>query len=276
MICDNVKSILTSNNAYAKKIYGQNFLIDKNVLQKIITISNITSSDTVLEIGPGLGCLTEYLALNCKKVIAYEIDINMVNILQETLKSYQNVEIRHMDFMNANLNEFNEMENVKVVANLPYYITTAIISKLLTETNISSYTFMVQKEVAQRITGKPNTKDYNALSVLMNYKTISELKYVVSPNCFYPAPKVESALLLVNRKQTNYSPKNEANFVKFIYNIFSQRRKTIVNNINTQYGIDKTLICEKMSNLNLKSNIRAEELTTLQIYTLYSYLFEEQ
>lgn len=276
MICDNVKNILAENKIFAKKNYGQNFLIDKNVLQKIIAIAKVSSEDTVLEIGPGLGCLTEYLALNCKKVIAYEIDINMVNILQDTLKAYSNVEIRYLDFMNANLEEFDQMSNVKVVANLPYYITTAIISKLLTETKISSYIFMVQKEVAQRITGKPNTKDYNALSVLMDYQTISEMKCFVSPNCFYPAPKVESALIDVKRKQSDYKPKNELNFVKFIYNIFSQRRKTILNNINNQYSIKKEIILEKLNNLKIKENVRAEELTTLQIFNLYSALFEEQ
>lgn len=276
MICDNVKSILAENKIFAKKNYGQNFLIDKNILKKIISIAKISSEDTVLEIGPGLGCLTEFLALNCKKVIAYEIDINMVNILQDTLKAYSNVEIRHLDFMNANLEEFEQMSNVKVVANLPYYITTAIISKLLTETKISSYIFMVQKEVAQRITGKPNTKDYNALSVLMDYHTISEMKCLVSPNCFYPAPKVESALIDVKCKQNDYKPKNELNFVNFIYNIFSQRRKTILNNINTQYRIKKEIILEKLNDLKIKDSARAEELTTLQIFNLYSALFEEQ
>lgn len=274
MICDNVVQILNSYQIYAKKIYGQNFLRDKNTLEKIIRVSNVTKKDIIIEIGPGIGCLTEFLALNAKKVIAYEIDSDMINILNDTLKTYSNVEIRHIDFLKADLSEYTDIDNVKVVANLPYYITTAIITKLLGETNISQFTFMVQKEVGQRMTGKPKTKDYNALSVLMKYKTDSSIVGEVSRNSFCPAPKVESVLLLVKRKKSDYEPKNEANFIKFAQTIFSQRRKTIVNNINKVYGIEKEQIEHELSNQGLKKELRAEELNDYQIYCIYRSLFE--
>lgn len=274
MICDNVVQILNNYKIYAKKIYGQNFLRDKNILEKIINVSNITKEDIVVEIGPGIGCLTEFLALNAKKVIAYEIDGDMISILRDTLKTYCNIEIRHIDFLKADLSEYANKDNVKVVANLPYYITTAIITKLLGETDISQYTFMVQKEVGQRMTGKPKTKDYNALSVLMKYKTNSMIVGEVSRNSFCPVPNVESALLLVKKKKSDYEPKNEANFIKFTQIIFAQRRKTIVNNISRAYGIKKEKIEEELVSQGLKKELRAEELSDYQIYCIYKSLFE--
>ena len=204
MIVDNVIKTLKDKGMYAKKHFGQNFLIDKNVLNKIVSLSNITKEDTVIEIGPGMGCLTEFLAINAKKVICYEIDPDMIATLQETLLPlYDNIELIGLDFLKADLSMYKEnVENVKVVANLPYYITTPIIFKLLSETKINQFTFMVQKEVGDRLTGKPNTKDYNSLSVAMEYKTNSKVAYKVSPNSFYPAPKVDSALLVVETKKS--------------------------------------------------------------------------
>lgn len=275
MICENVKEILNKYQIYAKKMYGQNFLLDKNVLEKIIKISNITKEDIVIEIGPGIGCLTEYLAINSKCVVAYEIDKDMVEILHDTLRCYNNVEIKHMDFMKADLSEYQNVQNVKVVANLPYYITTAIITKLLLETKINNFTFMVQKEVGDRITGIPNTKDYNALSVIMKYMTNSYLASPVSRNCFYPVPNVESALLVVSRKKSDYTPKNEANFLKFIQNAFLQRRKTLINNLNQAYGINKSKLEEALNENQIKINCRAEELSDVQIFNIYQTIFEK-
>ena len=208
MIADEVVRILNNKNLFAKKQYGQNFLVDKNILNKIVDISEITKEDTVIEIGPGMGCLTEYLCIYAKKVICYEIDKDMINILNENLTSkYSNLVIVNQDFLKVDLSEYentNECESVKVVANLPYYITTPIIFKLLSETKIKQFTFMVQKEVGERLTGKPNTKDYNALSVVMDYKTNSRLICKVRPNSFYPAPKVESVLLMVKTKKNRF------------------------------------------------------------------------
>lgn len=277
MIADKVLHILKSKDMYAKKQYGQNFLIDKNVLKKIVDISEITKEDTVIEIGPGMGCLTEYLCLNAKKVICYEIDKDMIDILNENLKlDYDNVELINCDFLKADLNFYSNEENcknVKVVANLPYYITTPIIFKLLSETRINQFTFMVQKEVGERLTGKPNTKDYNALSVAMNFKTQSKIAYKVSPNSFYPAPNVDSVLLLAKTKKTDYSANFEAQFLKFAQDLFVQRRKTIINNLNGKYDYTKQKLIEKFKENNIDINLRAETLDLLEIIKLYEILF---
>ena len=231
MIADKVHKILKEKEMYAKKQYGQNFLIDKNVLNKIIDISEVTKEDTVIEIGPGMGCLTEFLCMNAKQVICYEIDKDMVEILEDNLlPNYSNLKIINQDFLKVDLSDYLILENcknVKVVANLPYYITTPIIFKLLSETHINQYTFMVQKEVGARLTGKPNTKDYNSLSVVMNYKTNSTIAYKVRPNSFYPAPNVDSVLLLVKTKQNDCEPNFEANFIKFVQEIFIQRSQEL-------------------------------------------------
>ena len=229
MIADNVIKILNNKKMFAKKKFGQNFLIDKNILNKIVESSNITKEDTVIEIGPGMGCLTEFLAINAKNVIAYEIDPDMVENLGELLVEYSNVEVVLQDFLKADLSKYNTEEkckNIKVVANLPYYITTPIIFKLLSETKIKQFTFMVQKEVAERFTGKPNTKDYNSLSVAMNFKTNSKIIGKVRPNSFYPAPNVDSALLMVEAIKTDYDLNFEANFLKFVQDAFEQQRRT--------------------------------------------------
>ena len=274
MIADDVLKILSSKNMYAKKHFGQNFLVDKNVLKKIVEISSITKEDTVIEIGPGMGCLTEFLCLKAKKVICYEIDDDMVKILEENLLTkYDNVKVINNDFLKESLEDYNNEElcqNVKVVANLPYYITTPIIFKLLSETKIQQFTFMVQKEVGDRLTGKPSTKDYNALSVAMNFKTNSQLVCKVKPNSFYPAPNVDSALLLVKTKQTDCSANFEANFLKFAQEIFSQRRKTVVNNLNGKYGLNKTELNDLLIKNDININLRAETMTVAEIIDLYN------
>lgn len=276
MIADEVVKYLQNKNMYAKKQFGQNFLIDKNILNKIIEISNVSKDDTIIEIGPGMGCLTEYLCLNAKKVICYEIDKDMVQILQDTiLTKYDNVEVINEDFLKTDLSAYNNeesTENVKVVANLPYYITTPIIFKLLSETKIKQFTFMVQKEVGERLTGKPNTKDYNALSVAMNFKTDSKIAYRVKPNSFYPAPNVDSVLLLVKTKKTDCEPNLEAKFLKFVQDIFSQRRKTIINNLAGKYGYNKQQLIEIFGRERLNINLRAETLDCNDILDLYKRL----
>lgn len=278
MIVDKVIKILKDKGMYAKKHFGQNFLIDKNVLNKIIDISNITKEDTIIEIGPGMGCLTEYLAINAKKVICYEIDPDMINMLNENLiPHYDNIELIGLDFLKADLSVYNQdVENIKVVANLPYYITTPIIFKLLSETKIKQFTFMVQKEVGDRLTGKPNTKDYNSLSVAIGYKTNSRIAYKVSPNSFYPAPKVDSALLVVNVKQMDSEPNFDAQFLKFVQEIFSQRRKTVINNLNGKYMYDKQKLIDLFNKNNININLRAETMTINDILELYKIIVSNQ
>lgn len=277
MIADRVHSILKENKLFAKKKFGQNFLLDKNILNKIVEISEVNSNDTIIEIGPGLGCLTEFLAMQAKKVICYEIDKDMVEILKDNLSSYNNIEIIHMDFLKADLSIYNNpCDNVKVVANLPYYITTPIIFKLLSETQIKQFTFMVQKEVGDRLTGKPNTKDYNSLSVAMEYKTNSKIAYKVSPNSFYPAPKVDSALLVVKVKKTDSDPNFDALFLKFVQEIFSQRRKTVINNLNGKYMFDKQKLIDLFEKNGININLRAETMSVDEILKLYQLIVSNQ
>jgi len=278
MIVDKVIKILKEKGMYAKKHFGQNFLIDKNVLNKIIDISNVTKDDVVIEIGPGMGCLTEFLAINAKKVICYEIDHDMIQMLTENLlPNYDNIKLNEIDFLKTDLSIYNgDVENVKVVANLPYYITTPIIFKLLSETKIKQFTFMVQKEVGDRLTGKPNTKDYNSLSVAMEYKTNSKIAYKVSPNSFYPAPKVDSALLLVNVKQMDCEADFDAQFLKFVQEIFAQRRKTVINNLNGKYSFDKLKLIDLFNKNNININLRAETMTVEDILELFKIVISNQ
>ncbi len=279
MIVDKVLEILNKNQLFAKKKFGQNFLIDKNILNKIIEISNITKNDIVIEIGPGLGCLTEFLALSAKKVICYEIDIDMIKMLEENLVSeYDNISIINGDFLKADLTEYkneNQCENIKVVANLPYYITTPIIFKLLSETKIKQFTLMVQKEVGERLTGVPNTKDYNSLSVAMKYKTDSKIAKKVGPNCFYPAPNVDSVLLLVKALKMDSDQNFDAKFLKFTQDIFEQRRKTVINNLNGKYNMNKEKLIEIFNVNKLDINLRAETMTVEDILELFKIICNE-
>ena len=200
MIVDRTKQILNTHNAFAKKNFGQNFLINKSILEKIVKEANLNGEDYVIEIGPGLGSLTEFLCLNAKKVLCYEIDDKMVEILADTLKDYDNKKIILGDFLKQNVKKdideyFGEGAKVKVIANLPYYITTPIMFKLLEVDNIIEEIFMVQKEMGDRFTGEVNTKDYNALSVFVKYHTETKKAFIVGKNNFFPAPNVDSVIL---------------------------------------------------------------------------------
>lgn len=280
MIVDEVYKTLKEKNLYAKKHYGQNFLIDKNVLNNIISLSNVTKDDIVIEIGPGMGCLTEFLCLHARKVICYEIDKDMVELLNDSvLQKYDNVTIINNDFLKEELSIYNNEEkcaNIKVVANLPYYITTPIIFKLLSETKIKQFTFMVQKEVGERLTGKPNTKDYNALSVIMQLKTDSKIVAKVSPNSFYPAPNVDSVLLLTKTIKNDLGGDLEAKFIKFVQDIFAQRRKTVINNISNKYNKNKQQLIKIFEENKVDINVRAESLNIEEIKQLFILIVCEQ
>ena len=259
MIVDNVVKTLKEKGMYAKKHFGQNFLIDKNVLNKIVSISNITKEDTIIEIGPGMGCLTEYLAINAKKVICYEIDKDMIAMLNDTLLPfYDNIEIIGLDFLKADLSLYKDkVENVKVVANLPYYITTPIIFKLLSETKIRQFTFMVQKEVGDRLTGKPNTKDYNSLSIYLNYYFDVKKILDVSKNVFIPKPNVDSIVVEFTKKENEYNLKNKQVFFKLVKDSFTQKRKTLKNNLKN-YNLKK--VEEVLKKYSFDLSVRAEQL----------------
>lgn len=274
------KELLDKYNRQARKSFGQNFLIDQNILKRIIENAELTKDVGVIEIGPGLGSLTEHLAINAKKVLAYEIDSDMVKILNESLQSYQNVQIINKDVLQANIIEdinmyLSDCSSITIVANLPYYITTPIIFKFLAlDYNFNKYIFMVQKELADRFTGKPRTKDYNALSVLIEYKTNTKTLFNVSPSCFYPAPKVDSVVIEIKELNKGFQIKDEQKFIDFINAIFVQRRKTLVNNLYSFYHIDKGEVRSKLLSCSYNENVRAEELNINEIVKLYN-MFED-
>lgn len=264
---------------FAKKRFGQNFLVNKGVLEEIIRLSNLDKNTAVIEVGPGLGALTEFLALNSGRVLSYEVDDNMIEIIKSTLRDYDNVEIVKNDILNAKIKEdiheyLSGFSRVVVVANLPYYITTPIILKFLEETDIEEYTLMVQKEVGQRLSGKPSTKDYNALSVLINYMGEAKIEYHVPKNSFYPEPNVESVLLRIKRFKNDYGLIDEPNFFKFIKQMFSQRRKTLINNLLGKTPFDKEDLVGVLKKMELSLSVRSEELGLDKIIKLYRYIYE--
>ena len=260
-----------------QKKFGQNFLIDGHVLDKIIAGAGVTKDDMVLEIGPGIGTMTQYLAEAAGKVVAVEIDRNLLPILQETLADYDNVKVIHADVLSLDLEKLVQEENggrpIKVVANLPYYITTPIILKLLSETTrIKTYTMMMQDEVANRICSKPDVKDYNALSVCIQYRALSSKVLNISRNIFVPKPNVDSAVIRLELFDTPpYKAKDEVFFFKLIRDAFCQRRKTLVNNLK-QTGYDKTVVLDALTYLGLPEAIRSEALNVEEFVKLSDYL----
>ncbi len=269
-----IKALLNKYDANALKKYGQNFLIDDNILN-IIAGSLDNEHGAVIEIGPGLGSLTRKLVKRFDKVLAYEIDPKMIQVLTDTIDP-KNFKIIGGDFLKANvekdIKEYFNQDNIYVIANLPYYITTPILLKILEEVpSIKKLTIMIQKEVASRFLGKPNTKDYNSLSVLIQtYMNVSKVTDV-SSNCFYPAPLVDSTVIKLERKdKLDYEIKNEKEFQKINRMLFRQRRKTIVNNLKD--GFSKEVIIDALNKLNIKETERSESLSCKQIIELANIL----
>lgn len=264
-----------------QKKYGQNFLIDTNILKKIVDASSITDQDCVLEIGPGIGTMTQYLAESAKEVIAVEIDKALIPILEDTLSAYDNVTIMNGDILKLDIGriveERNEGKAIKVVANLPYYITTPIIMGLLEgHVPVKSITVMVQKEVADRMQTGPGTKDYGALSLAVQYYTRPEIVAQVAPSCFMPKPKVGSAVIRLDRHET---PPVDADNEKFMFSIiraaFNQRRKTLVNGLanDVKLGVSKEKVSEALETMGLPLTVRGEALTLEEFAQLSNLLF---
>lgn len=274
----NINRILKENELFAKKKFGQNFLVDQNILQRIVEVSEINSNVNVIEIGPGLGSLTEYLCQKANKVLCYEIDQDMIDLLEKNLE-YDNYQILHKDILKANVNEdiatYFDDKPVFLVANLPYYITTPIILKLLEETNrIKKYTMMMQYEVAMRITSKPNVKDYNALSILIAYKAMATKAIDVPRTVFIPAPNVDSAVVVLDLyDKPRVIVKNEDFFLKLIKGAFAQRRKTLINNL-MQMNIPKEKTLLALEKMNLAKAIRSEALSIEEFARLSDILLE--
>lgn len=254
--------LLNQYGLKANKRLGQNFLISEDVLNEIIEKSNITQDDVVVEIGPGLGTLTKVLSKSAKKVIAIELDDNMVNVLKNRFLE-KNIEIIHDDVLKVDLNKIiNENGKIKVVANLPYYITTPIIMKLLeSKYDIESITVMVQKEVGRRICAEPGGKEYGAITLAVNYYCEPNIIIDVPKNNFLPAPEVDSCVIKLDvRKTPPVELKDEKQFFDIIRDGFNQRRKTISNSLASG-NISKEKIHEVLSKLNIDEKLRAEDLS---------------
>lgn len=259
-----------------QKKFGQNFLIDTSILEDIIDAAQITKDDYVLEIGPGIGTMTQYLCEAAREVTAVEIDTNLIPILEDTLKEYDNVEVLNQDILKVDINQLAHEKNadrpIKVVANLPYYITTPIIMGLFeSHVPIDSITIMVQKEVADRMQVGPGTKDYGALSLAVQYYAKPEIVVNVPPSCFMPQPKVGSAVIRLTRhEETPVKVDNEKLMFQVIRASFNQRRKTLANGLNNFGGIplSKELIQESIEELGVPVNIRGEALTLSQFAEL--------
>lgn len=267
--------------AFQKK-FGQNFLIDTHVLDKIISAAEITKDDLVVEIGPGIGTMTQYLACAAREVVAIEIDKMLIPILQDTLSAYDNVTIINEDVLKVDINKLAEEKNggrpVKVVANLPYYITTPIIMGLFeNHVPLHSITIMVQKEVADRMRMGPGTKDYGALSLAVQYYAEPYLVANVPQNCFMPRPKIGSAVIkLTVHEKPPVTVRDEKLMFKLIRASFNQRRKTLANGLNNspELHYSKDQIAEAIEKLGTSPSIRGEALTLEEFARLSDILLE--
>ena len=280
-IPQNTIAILQKYNFNFQKKFGQNFLIDTRVLERIIDSAEITKDDCVLEIGPGIGTMTQYLAEAAREVVAVEIDKNLIPILQnDTLAAYDNVTIINDDILKVDINKIVQEKNngqpIKVVANLPYYITTPIIMGLFeSHVPLQSITIMVQKEVADRMQVGPGTKDYGALSLAVQYYAKPEIVANVPPNCFIPRPNVGSAVIRLTRHEVPpVQVKDEAYMFALIRASFNQRRKTLLNGLTNagNLGVTKEQIMEALETMGLTATIRGEALTLEQFGELSNLL----
>lgn len=279
----NTIEVLRRHNFTFQKKYGQNFLIDPNVLQRVMDAAGVAEDDCVLEIGPGIGTMTQLLAERAGKVVAVEIDRNLIPILEETLSPYPNVTVINEDILKLDVRELISGQEgcpVKVVANLPYYITTPIIMSLLESgAPLENITVMVQKEVAERMQAGPGTKDYGALSLAVQYYARPEIVANVPPNCFLPRPAVGSAVVRLTGYTTPpVAAVDERKMFALIRAAFNQRRKTLANSLGNASGLEvkKERVEQALEQMGLTSTIRGEALTLAQYAELSRLLLEQQ
>ena len=280
----NTIEILNKYKFVFQKKFGQNFLIDEHVLGKIIRSAEITEDDFVVEIGPGIGTLTQYLAASAREVAAIEIDDALIPILEDTLSAYDNVTVIHEDVLKVDLCKLAEEKNggkpIKVVANLPYYITTPIIMGLFeNHVPVESITIMVQKEVADRMKTGPGSKDYGALSLAVQYYAKPELVANVPPNCFMPRPRVGSAVIRLTRHaEVPVQAEDEKLMFQMIRASFNQRRKTLVNGLGNapELHIPKEMTTEVLDEIGLSASVRGEALTLEQFAELSNRILEKR
>lgn len=267
--------------SFAKK-YGQNFLIDGNIVNNIVKNAGITKEDTVLEIGPGIGTMTQVLCEQAKNVIAVEIDKRLIDVLTFTLRDYDNVTVINSDILKCNIEElckqYSSNGRLKVVANLPYYITTPIIMELLEKNNnsvIESITVMIQKEVAERLGAEPGNKDYGAITLSINYYSDANIVMTVPASCFMPRPNVDSAVIRMDiYDKPPVATKDEVKMFKVIKAAFSQRRKTLVNSVSSSTDIAKETILKSLNEMGLSESVRGETLSLEQFAELSDRIIE--
>lgn len=276
----NTIAVLQKYGFNFQKKYGQNFLIDSNILENIIDAAEVTKDDCVIEIGPGIGTMTQYLCENAREVVAVEIDKNLIPILADTLSAYDNITVINEDILKVDINQIVQEKNqgrpVKVVANLPYYITTPIIMGLFeSHVPLDSITIMVQKEVADRMQVGPGTKDYGALSLAVQYYANPQIEMIVPATCFMPRPNVDSAVIKLTRYQ---NPPVQALDEGFMFDVirasFNQRRKTLVNGLTNagNLKVSKDKVLEVLDKMGLPATIRGEALTLEQFALLSDLL----
>ena len=279
------RAILERHGFTFKKSFGQNFLTDTNILQKIVDTAEIDENVNVIEIGPGIGALTEFLAENAAEVMAFEIDDRLVPILADTLRDFDNVRVVNEDILKSDLQaRIKEFSNpnlpIKVVANLPYYITTPILMHLI-ESGVpfSEFVVMMQREVADRISAQPNSKSYGSLSIAVQYYMTAKVAFIVPRTVFVPAPNVDSAILkMVRRDQPAVGVKDEAFFFKVSKASFTHRRKTLWNNLTSYFGKSnevKTKLESALDNAELSPSVRGEALGLQEFARLADSLYDE-
>lgn len=271
-----VKEILERFDLAPNKALGQNFLCDNNIVEKIAEASTVTKDDVVLEIGPGLGALTYQLAKRAKKVVAVEIDSGLMRTLAYTLSDCDNVEVVHGDFLKCDLNELHEKlggGSFKVAANLPYYITTPIVMRLLESgLPVESMSFLVQKEVAERMAAVPSTKHYGSLSIAVQFRTDTSIALNVPRGCFIPVPNVDSVVVRIVRTEPKASVLSEKDFFELTRCAFAMRRKTLANNMAAGLGMDRNTAAELISRAGLEQTIRGEAMSIPQFAKLSDVL----
>lgn len=279
------RAVLERHGFTFKKSFGQNFLTDTNILQKIVDTAEIDRNVNVIEIGPGIGALTEFLAENAAEVMTFEIDERLVPILADTLRDFDNVRVVNEDILKSDLQaRIKEFANpnlpIKVVANLPYYITTPILMHLI-ESGIpfSEFVVMMQREVADRISAQPNSKSYGSLSIAVQYYMTAKVAFIVPRTVFVPAPNVDSAILkMVRRDQPAVGVKDEAFFFKVSKASFTHRRKTLWNNLTSYFGKSnevKTKLESALDNAELSPSVRGEALDLQEFAHLADSLYDE-
>lgn len=279
------RAILERHGFTFKKSFGQNFLTDTNILQKIVDTAEIDENVNVIEIGPGIGALTEFLAENAAEVMTFEIDERLVPILADTLRDFDNVRVVNEDILKSDLQaRIKEFANpnlpIKVVANLPYYITTPILMHLI-ESGIpfSEFVVMMQREVADRISAQPNSKSYGSLSIAVQYYMTAKVAFIVPRTVFVPAPNVDSAILkMVRRDQPAVEVKDESLFFKVSKASFTHRRKTLWNNLTSYFGKSnevKTKLESALDNAELSPSVRGEALDLQEFARLADSLYDE-